>query len=127
MLCQQCQAREATVHFSVVAWPSGDETNHLCESCYPKAEAERTASYNQTKPVPPVVEFERIILSVEECMHAEKRLFMAICSKCEAKRFVPLPEPAPGQPRKSNEAAHPATRKVPWTCPRCGHEQFTEH
>jgi protein-arginine kinase activator protein McsA len=63
MLCQQCQAREATVHFSVVAWPSGDETNHLCESCYAKAEAERTASYNLEKPIP-VVEFERMPVSV---------------------------------------------------------------
>ena len=65
MLCQQCQASEATVHFSVVAWPSGDETYHLCESCYPKAEAERTASYNQKKPVPPAVEFERITVDCD--------------------------------------------------------------
>ncbi len=37
---------------------------------------------------PPVVEFERIIVSVEECTNAEKRLFMAICSTCEAKCFL---------------------------------------
>ena len=33
MLCQRCNARKATVHFSTVAWPPGCETNHVCESC----------------------------------------------------------------------------------------------
>lgn len=45
MLCERCQSNEATVHFSVVAWPACDVTNHFCETCYPKHEAERTASY----------------------------------------------------------------------------------
>lgn len=60
MLCERCQSREAAVHFSAVAWPSGDVTKHFCETCYPKAEAERTASYSpKAKPLP-VLDVERI-------------------------------------------------------------------
>jgi hypothetical protein len=33
MLCQRCNAKEAMVHFSIVAWPSSCETKHVCESC----------------------------------------------------------------------------------------------
>ena len=46
MLCQQCQAREATVYFSTLAWPSGQDTLHLCEACYPTVEQEPTAELN---------------------------------------------------------------------------------
>src|SRR5579862_8709985 len=60
MLCQQCQTREATIHFSAVAWPSGEETKHFCETCYPKAEAERTASYGPKRKPLPVIDVERI-------------------------------------------------------------------
>jgi hypothetical protein len=53
MLCQQCQAREATVDFSAMTWPSGEETLRLCEACYPKAEQEHTAelSVKHTQPM----------------------------------------------------------------------------
>lgn len=44
MLCEQCQNREATVQFSTLAWPSGSETKHLCESCCPSAEWTSTIS-----------------------------------------------------------------------------------
>lgn len=55
MLCEQCKAREATVHFSAVAWRSGDVTRHLCENCYPEAEAEREASFRrEPKPLPDI-------------------------------------------------------------------------
>lgn len=63
MLCQQCQVKEATVHFSTVAWPLGQDTTHLCETCYPKAESERTASYGP-KPRPlPIIDVEGITAS----------------------------------------------------------------
>lgn len=63
MLCQQCHVKEATVHFSTVAWPLGEDTTHLCEACYPKAEAERTASFGP-KPRPlPVIDFEGMTAS----------------------------------------------------------------
>ena len=60
MLCEHCQVREATAHFSAVAWPSGDVTKHLCETCYPMAEAERTASYCSKRKPLPVIDVERI-------------------------------------------------------------------
>jgi hypothetical protein len=60
MLCQQCQSREATVHFSAVAWPSGEDKKHLCETCYPDAEAKRTASYGPKRKPLPVIDVERI-------------------------------------------------------------------
>ena len=60
-------------------------------------------------------------------MGADKPLFMAVCNKCGARCFVPVPDPEPGQLPKSKEAVHPAKRKVRWTCLRCGHEQFTKH
>ena len=60
MLCQQCQSREATVHFSAVAWPSGEDTKHLCETCYPDAEAKRTASYGPKRQPLPFIDVERI-------------------------------------------------------------------
>src|SRR6516162_6042766 len=63
MLCQQCQAREATIHFSALAWPSGEDTNHFCENCYPQAEAERAASYNPKPKPAPVIDVERITAS----------------------------------------------------------------
>jgi hypothetical protein len=57
MLCERCQSNEATVHFSAVAWPTGDLTKHLCETCYPKDEAERTASYEAKRKPLPVINF----------------------------------------------------------------------
>ncbi len=60
MLCEECQTREATVHFSAVAWPSGDLTNHLCETCYAGAEAKRTASYGPKARPLPLIDVERI-------------------------------------------------------------------
>src|SRR5215471_14503102 len=63
MLCEQCQVREATVYFSAVAWPSGEETKHLCESCYPEAEAKRTASYGPKRKPLPVIDVEGITAS----------------------------------------------------------------
>lgn len=56
----------------------------------------------------------------------EKPLFMAVCSNCEAKCFVRVPNPGP-KPTETNETAHLAKGKVPFTCPRCGLEQFAEH
>jgi hypothetical protein len=52
MLCQKCHAREATIHFSAMAWPSAEDTLHLCEACSPKVEQERTAeqSVKDSKP-----------------------------------------------------------------------------
>jgi hypothetical protein len=49
-LCEHCQEREATVHVAVVSWPSGEQVQHLCESCYPKIEAARTQSYTTQSP-----------------------------------------------------------------------------
>jgi len=63
MLCQQCQVREATIHFSAVAWPSGEDTKHLCETCYPESEAKRTASYGPKRKPLPVIDVERITAS----------------------------------------------------------------
>jgi hypothetical protein len=60
MLCQQCQTREATVHFSAVVWPAGEDARHLCESCYPEAEAKRTASYGPERKPLPVIDVEHI-------------------------------------------------------------------
>jgi len=51
MLCEQCQSNEATVHFSALAWPSGEVARHLCETCFPGDEAERTRWYG-LKPEP---------------------------------------------------------------------------
>jgi transcription elongation factor Elf1 len=67
-----------------------------------------------------------LIVGIDEQMSAEKPLFMAVCSKCGARCFVPVPDPEPAQIPGSKEAAHPAKRKVRFTCLRCGHEQFTE-
>jgi len=50
-LCEHCRERKATVHVAVVSWPSGEQMQHLCESCYPEIEAARTQSYN-TQPAP---------------------------------------------------------------------------
>jgi hypothetical protein len=50
-LCEHCRQREATVHLAVVSWPSCEQMQHLCESCYPEIEAKRTQSYN-TQPPP---------------------------------------------------------------------------
>jgi hypothetical protein len=36
MLCQQCQRREATVHLTIIRWPSGYETTCCCEKCCPE-------------------------------------------------------------------------------------------
>lgn len=60
MLCEQCQLREATVHFSALSWPSGEVTRHLCGNCYPDAEAERTASYGPERKALPVIDVEHI-------------------------------------------------------------------
>jgi len=67
------------------------------------------------------------VVSIEAHVNPQKPLFMAVCKKCEAKVFVPVPDSKGRQPAESNEAAHSPKRKVPFTCPRCGHEQFTEH
>jgi hypothetical protein len=63
MLCQQCQAREATVHFLAIAWPSGEDTRHLCESYYPKAEEERIAAYSPKGKPLPTIDVSRITAS----------------------------------------------------------------
>ena len=60
MLCEQCQSNEATVHFSAVAWPSGEVTKHLCETCYPKDEAERTHWYGLRPNPLPVIDPQEI-------------------------------------------------------------------
>lgn len=53
MLCERCQTNEASVHFSALAWPAGELTKHLCETCYPQDEALRTASYgSKSKSMP---------------------------------------------------------------------------
>jgi hypothetical protein len=57
----------------------------------------------------------------------EKPLFMTVCSNCEAKCFVPVPNPDSNKPTETNETAHPAKCKLPFVCPRCGHKQFAEH
>jgi hypothetical protein len=59
-------------------------------------------------------------------LNPEKPLFLAICSNCEAKCFVRVPDPDSATPTEPNEAGHPA-KKVPFVCPRCGHKQFFEH
>ena len=57
----------------------------------------------------------------------EKPLFMAVCSKCEAKCFVRVPKPDSTKPAELNETVHPGKSKFPFVCPRCGHKQFAEH
>jgi len=57
----------------------------------------------------------------------EKPLFMAVCSSCDAKCFVQVPNPDDSKATETNQTAHPKKCKVPFTCPRCGHEQFAEH
>ncbi|MGO8926325.1 MAG: hypothetical protein ACLQU3_05470 [Limisphaerales bacterium] len=43
-----------------MAWPSGEDTKHLCEACYPEAEAKRTASYGPKQKPLPVIDVEHI-------------------------------------------------------------------
>lgn len=74
MLCQQCQVREATVHFSALAWPSGEDTKYLCETCYPELEAKRNASYTpEPKPLP--------VIDVE---HLSASDYLRFAAKCHA-------------------------------------------
>ena len=60
-------------------------------------------------------------------LRPEKPLFMAVCSKCEAKCFVRVPNSGSSKPTEPNETVHPAKSTVPFVCPRCGHKQFAEH
>src|SRR5262249_31158352 len=60
-LCELCREREATVHMAIVSWPSGEQQQHLCESCFPEIEAARIQSYaTQHAPPPPPVDVEDI-------------------------------------------------------------------
>jgi hypothetical protein len=60
MLCEECQEREATVHVAVFSWPSGELSTHLCESCYPAAEAARARSYAVQPAAPAPIDVEHI-------------------------------------------------------------------
>jgi hypothetical protein len=51
MLCERCQAIEATVHLAAILWPTGERIEHFCDSCYPEAEAARVKQYTP-EPVP---------------------------------------------------------------------------
>jgi hypothetical protein len=43
-----------------MAWPPGEDTKHLCETCYPEAEAKRTASYGPERKPLPVIDVDHI-------------------------------------------------------------------
>jgi hypothetical protein len=73
-LCEHCREREATVHMAVVSWPSGEQMQHLCESCYPEIEAARTQSYN-TQPAPTLPD------NVEDITAAE---YLDACARAAA-------------------------------------------
>src|SRR4051812_28312962 len=60
MRCHQCQLREATVHFSTLAWPSGHESKYLCENCCPSAQPSATI----TAAEPVVVGVEQVAREV---------------------------------------------------------------
>lgn len=64
MQCAQCQEREATVHFTLVAWCSAEiATQSLCESCYARSAAERTAAYSSQPNIPLPADVEHITVA----------------------------------------------------------------
>ena len=58
--------------------------------------------------------------SWEAHMKAEKPLFKAVCSKCEAIIMVPVPHPEPRQLPESNQAVHPANGRSTLLAPVVG-------
>src|SRR5947209_1021676 len=63
MLCEKCETREATVHWTILLEPSTEESKHVfCSTCFPEIEAERLKGYNSLAGVPPplTIDVERI-------------------------------------------------------------------
>jgi hypothetical protein len=55
VLCEHCRQRTASIQVIVFSWPSGEQTEQLCELCYPESEAARIRAYiTQPAPLPPL-------------------------------------------------------------------------
>ena len=54
MLCEHCLEKIATVHVTVLSWPSGEQCKHFCESCAASAQAE-SAQPDVKQPATPVL------------------------------------------------------------------------
>jgi hypothetical protein len=90
MLCELCQEREATVHVAVVSWPTSEVEEHLCETCYPAAEAARIKPYVVPPPVPlpenveliSATEYLQFSIKAAESL-AYKPAFKHVCKELE--------------------------------------------
>src|SRR5258708_29630118 len=74
MLCEQCQAQEATIHVTLVVGPGGDMSKRdFCQLCYPEVEAEHLRSYNLLAGVPPPFTIDVQHITASEYFEASER------------------------------------------------------
>lgn len=90
MYCETCGKKAATVHMTIVSWPSGEIVRHLCEFCYPEAEAARARidTVPPTVQLPAAVELitatEYLGISVKAAANgADKPVFKHLCRELE--------------------------------------------
>ena len=90
MLCENCQEKVASVHVAVVSWPAGEDYQHLCESCYPEAEAARLKPYAAQPVIRPPTDIESItaeaflrLASRAAGNRADKPAFGHVCRELE--------------------------------------------